>query len=93
VAVRWSAWGGILEYERKGPRPTGVPQAVLLTRVPAEGRGAARDARWDLAAAGYDVLGTEIPQNRQKYADVWGTVPEDLGAYEALADELLEREK
>jgi chromosome partitioning protein len=74
-------------------RPTGVQQLVLLTRVPAEGRGAARDARWDLADAGYDVLGTEIPQNRQKYADIWGTVPEDLGAYDALADELLEREK
>lgn len=74
-------------------RPTGVPQAVLLTRVPAAGRGAARDARWDLAEAGYDVLGTEIPQNREKYADIWGTVPDDLGAYGALADELLEREK
>ncbi|MGH3259647.1 MAG: ParA family protein [Streptosporangiaceae bacterium] len=74
-------------------RPTGVPQAVLLTRVPVAGRGAARDARWDLAAAGYDVLTTEIPQNRELYADVWGMVPRDLGAYEALADELLEREK
>ena len=74
-------------------RPTEVQQAVLLTRVPAEGRGAARDARLDLSAAGYDVLGTEIPQNRQRYADIWGTVPEDLGAYDPLADELLEREK
>jgi cellulose biosynthesis protein BcsQ len=74
-------------------RPTGIPQAVLLTRVPAEGRGAARGARLDLAAAGYDVLQTEIPQNRKVYADVWGTVPYTLGAYEALADELLEREK
>jgi hypothetical protein len=45
-------------------RPTGIPQAVLLTRVPAGGRGAARDARWDLTEAGYDVLQTEIPQNR-----------------------------
>jgi hypothetical protein len=74
-------------------RPTSVPQAVLLTRVPVEGRGAARDARWDLTEAGYDVLATEIPQNRQKYADIWGTVPEDLGAYDTLAAELLEREK
>jgi len=74
-------------------RPTGIPQAVLLTRVPAEGRGAARDARWDLGGAGYDVLQTEIPQNRKMYADVWGTVPYTLGAYEALTDELLEREK
>lgn len=74
-------------------RPTGIPQAVLLTRVPAEGRGAARDARLDLADAGYDVLATEIPQNRKMYADIWGTVPYSLGAYEALTDELLEREK
>ena len=27
------------------------------------------------------------------YADIWGTVPYSLGAYETLADELLEREK
>ena len=74
-------------------RATGVPQAVLLTRVPAIGRGAARDARWDLTDAGYDVLGAEIPQNRERYADIWGTVPQDLGAYDVLADELLEREK
>ena len=74
-------------------RPTGIPQAVLLTRVPAEGRGAARDARLDLADAGYDVLQAEIPQNRKMYADIWGTVPYSLGAYEDLADELLEREK
>lgn len=74
-------------------RPTGIPQAVLLTRVPAEGRGAARDARSDLADAGYDVLQAEIPQNRKLYADIWGTVPYTLGAYEDLADELLEREK
>ena len=74
-------------------RPTGIPQAVLLTRVPAEGRGAARDARLDLADAGYAVLATEIPQNRKMYADIWGTVPYSLGAYDALTDELLEREK
>jgi hypothetical protein len=74
-------------------RATGVPQAVLLTRVPAVGRGAARDARWDLTDAGYDVLSAEIPQNRERYADIWGTVPQDLGAYDVLADELLEREK
>lgn len=74
-------------------RPTAVPQAVLLTRVPAAGRGASRDARIDLADAGFDVLQTEVPQNRQVYADVWGTVPDDLGTYDALAGELLEREK
>jgi len=74
-------------------RPTRIPQAVLLTRVPAAGRGAARDARRDLTDEGYDVLSTEIPQNREKYADIWGTVPDDTGAYDALAAELLEREK
>jgi chromosome partitioning protein len=74
-------------------RETHVPQSVLLTRVPAIGRGASRDARRDLTEAGYDVLNTEVPHNRGRYADIWGTVPEDLGAYDALADELLEREK
>jgi hypothetical protein len=34
-----------------------------------------------------------VPQNRQMYADSWGTVPYSLGAYDALIDELLEREK
>ena len=74
-------------------RPTGVPQLVLLTRVPVIGRGSARDARQDLADAGYDVLSTEVPQHRERYADIWGTVPQDLGAYGALTGELLEAEK
>ena len=74
-------------------RATGVPQMVLLTRVPVTGRGSARDARLDLTDAGYDVLTEEIPQNRERYADIWGTVPHDVGAYGPLTDELLEREK
>ena len=70
-------------------QPYGVPHGVLLTRVPLPGRGSARDARQALEASGYTVLKTEIPQNRERYADVWGTVPADLGEYGALADELL----
>jgi len=38
------------------------------------------------------VLGTEIEHNRQRYADVWGTVPADRGSYDALAAELLKEE-
>ncbi|MEV7809041.1 ParA family protein [Microbispora sp. NPDC088329] len=72
--------------------PTGVRMSVLLTRVPAAYQGSARDARRDLTADGYHVLETEIPQGREKYAHVWGTVPDDLGAYDALADELLKDE-
>ena len=74
-------------------KPEGVPMSVLLTRVPVRGGGAARDARRDLTAGGYDVLATEIEQNRARYADVWGTVPADLGSYGDLADELLKGER
>jgi len=72
---------------------TGVPIAVLLTRVPAPGTGSARDARQALDDDGYDVLDVEVPQNRETYAHVWGTTPDDLGAYDALTDELLRRER
>jgi len=72
--------------------PTRVPMSVLLTRVPVRGGGAARDARRDLIANGYDVLDTEIEQQRERYAHVWGTVPADLGSYADLADELLKAE-
>lgn len=74
-------------------RPSGVPMAVLLTRVPTPGAGSARDARRDLTADGHRVLSTEIEQNRDRYAHVWGTVPDDLGAYDRLADELLTAER
>ncbi|MGI5493945.1 ParA family protein [Microtetraspora malaysiensis] len=73
-------------------KPTGVRMSVLLTRVPAAYQGSARDARRDLTEDGYEVLKTEIPQSRDRYAHVWGTVPDDLGAYNALADELLKDE-
>jgi len=70
-------------------RPTGVPMSVLLTRVPVPGSGSARDARRDLTADGFDVLTTEVEQNRDRYAHVWSTVPANLGAYDRLVDELL----
>lgn len=72
--------------------PAGVPMSVLLTRVPFPGKGASAAARRDVTAAGFSVLETEIEQNRTRYADVWGTVPTDLGAYKALADELMNGE-
>ena len=62
---------------------------VLLTRVPEPGKGAARDVRKSLAGAGYNVLETEVRQNRDMYSHVWGTEPEDYGVYEKVADELL----
>lgn len=73
--------------------PTKVPFAVLLTRVPSPGAGSARDARQALDDDGYTVLDVEVPQNRDLYAHVWGTVPHDLGAYGPLTDELLRRER
>jgi CobQ/CobB/MinD/ParA nucleotide binding domain len=73
-------------------RPAGVRHSVLLARVPSPGRGAARDARRDLTEGGYEVLATEIQQHRERYADIWGTVPADVYAYGDLADELLKGE-
>jgi AAA domain len=73
-------------------RAAGAPMAALLTRVPSPGVGSARDARRYLEAEGYVVLETEIPHNKAMYAHVWGAVPADLGAYDALTDELLKRE-
>lgn len=69
-------------------QPSGVPMSVFLTRVPTPGAGAAREVREALVADGYDVLATETRQNRERYAHIWGTVPDDLGEYTALADEL-----
>jgi MinD superfamily P-loop ATPase len=66
-----------------------VPHSVVLTRVPLPGKGAARDARQVIEADGYQVLATEVEHNRDRYANIWGTVPADLGAYEDMADELL----
>ena len=69
--------------------PSGVPMSVLLTRVPSPGKGLAAGARRGIERGGLHVLATEIEHNRDRYANVWGTVPEDLGAYDPLTDELL----
>jgi cellulose biosynthesis protein BcsQ len=74
-------------------RESGAPMSVLLNRVPTPGAGVARSVREVLTGDGFDVLATEIGQNRERYAHVWGTVPDALGAYEDLAAELLEKEK
>lgn len=75
-----------------------ILMSVLLNRVPVAGKGAARDARAFVDGTDRDegesdaysmhVLGTEIPRDASKYADVWGTDPEDLGMYAKLADEV-----
>lgn len=65
-----------------------VPMRVLLTRVDQAGAGAARQTRAELVAAGYDVMTTEVARNRELYAHVFGTLPADLGAYRAVAEEL-----
>jgi len=63
---------------------------VLLTRVPKVGIGAARDARaYITGEQRLSVLATEIEHNRERYAEIWGTVPASRGAYKLLADELL----
>ena len=71
-------------------RSAGKPMSILLNRVPAPGVGIAKTVREVLTADGYSVLKTEIPQNRELYAHVWGTIPAQLGAYEQLRDELVE---
>lgn len=73
-------------------REAGAPMAALLTRVPSPGAGSAREARRYLEAEGHEVLDTEIPHNKALYAHVWGSIPADPGAYDALAAELLKRE-
>jgi chromosome partitioning protein len=65
---------------------------VLLTRVDQPGRGAAADMRAVLEADGCAVLRTEVPRDRARYAHVYGSVPDDCGAYAAVAGELLARD-
>lgn len=69
-------------------KAAGTPMSVLLNRVPQPGKGAALAARQDISGDGYTVLKTEVPQNRELYSDVFGTVPAELGAYARLVDEL-----
>jgi len=68
--------------------PSKAEHLVLLTRIPEPGRGTARIARESLVNEGHRVLTTEISQNRDRYAHVWGTVPDDHGAYVQVANEL-----
>lgn len=63
---------------------------VLLTRVPAPGKGAALAVRKALTDQGYHVLNTEIPRDMGRYADTFGQSIEDLGAYADLLDELMD---
>jgi cellulose biosynthesis protein BcsQ len=72
--------------------PAGAPMSVLLTRVPIPGVGVAKAVREVLTVDGYDVLSTEVRQNRDRYAHVWGTLPKDLDSYGPLAAELLKLE-
>lgn len=65
-----------------------LPWRILLTRVPQPRKGTARDVREALTAGGCEVLQTEIPHNKDVYSHVWGTVPEQRGAYDDLAAEL-----
>ncbi|MEU6041855.1 ParA family protein [Actinomadura sp. NPDC047616] len=69
-------------------REARVPLHALLTRVPSPGKGIAKSARDYLTGERLNVLTTEIPQDRETYAHVWGTVPDDLGAYVECAKEL-----
>jgi chromosome partitioning protein len=59
---------------------------VLLTKVRRR-TISARGVREVLAEVGYPVLDTEIPLG-EMYAAAFGTMPEDLGAYEDLITEL-----
>jgi cellulose biosynthesis protein BcsQ len=72
-------------------KPSGVPMLALLTRVPTPGKGIAREARGYLTREGHEVAEVEIPQNRDDYAHIWGTVPTSNGAYADLAAELVKR--
>jgi cellulose biosynthesis protein BcsQ len=74
-------------------REARVPMYALLTRVPAPNKGIAREAREHLVSHGHKVLTSEIPQDRETYAHCWGHVPDDIGLYAPLADELRMLEK
>jgi cellulose biosynthesis protein BcsQ len=84
---------GRLPATRSLISPSGVPMYVMLTRVASPGKGAAADLRKKLTEQdGYTVLKAETGQNRDKYCYVWGYIPEDRGAYDDAAKELLELE-
>lgn len=72
--------------------------SALLTRVPQAGRGKAKIARDDLASTdaspdtpyslGIHVMATEITRN-VAYDEFHGIIPDDIGEYDDLVDELL----
>ena len=80
--------------------------SVLLTRCPQAGKGKAKQARDDLTtdrrdeegnydpdtpySLGLDVLATEITR-AVAYDEFYGTIPEDVGEYTQLADEVMTR--
>ncbi|MBF6072698.1 ParA family protein [Nocardia farcinica] len=80
--------------------------SVLLTRCPAAHKGKAKEAREQLTsnlvgedgqldpevpyALGLDVLNTEISRG-VAYDEFYGLMPEDVGEYDALANEILDR--
>jgi chromosome partitioning protein len=69
----------------------GILMSALLTRVPQPGRGAATDARAYLVdPAGLDlhVMSTEITRQLALYADVYGTIPDNIGEYDQLIGEI-----
>lgn len=85
---------GRLHATRAQLRESGnPPMHVLLTRVPKIGSGIAAAARQMLTEQPdpYDVLGVEIPQEREVYAhNAWGKIPPHNGKYVGLVDFLLE---
>lgn len=68
-----------------------VYASVLLTQVRQRTR-AATDTRDVLNELGYPLLETEIPL-REHFAQMYGTVPTDLGEYEKVLAELQENEQ
>lgn len=61
---------------------------ISLNRVSYIRSGAARDAREMLEEDGLTVLNTEVTNSRGRYADVWGRIPANMGAYWDMSEEL-----
>jgi chromosome partitioning protein len=76
-------WKLLAELEPVHP----VEVGVLLTRV-RKGTVNAREVRGVLAQIGYPVMNTEIPLS-EAIASSFGTMPDDLGAYDQLVKELM----
>lgn len=65
---------------------TDLYTSILFTRV--KSPKYATSYREQLVGHGFSVLDAEIPHKERLYADAWGTVPTDLGAYEQATKEL-----